>query len=420
MTMRKLAATATTIAVLLGSAACASSTDSAPEGAGPTTLDFPTWQANEPGYKEFWAATTKEFESKHPGVTINLQQVAFADYQKMITTRFAASDPPDILELPTRYFASFADKGFLAPLDDDLKGSDILANWPAGQQKLSWKGKYEGVLLQNYGYVLFYNEKMLKDAHVAVPASWDELRSAAAKLTGHGVFGIAMDTTQDPNLLLELSWPVIGAGHQLVQNGQYTFTDPNIVAIAEQVRELSKSAPQGLASEQKRQYFVDGKAAFMIDGPFVGQLLAKATKEQQANIKAAPIPFQQTPGALSSSMHIPATLTGKKRDLAWEFIKMLSEPKWQDAFVEHTGTPAPRKGSGADASAKNQWLATYSQAVADAVDVVPNDTQVKLNYPVFADEVSKTVSKLLSTDTPPADLMALLQKSLEKKIPLKR
>lgn len=419
MKTTKLAVIVTTIAVLLGSAACSSSTGSTPDASGPTTLDFPTWQANEPGYKEFWSATTKEFESTHPGVTVNLQQVAFADYQKVITTRFAAGNPPDILELPTRYFASFADKGFLAPLDGDLKGTDILANWPAGQEQLKWKGKYDGVLLQNYGYVLFYNEKILKDAHIAVPTSWDELRSAAAKLTGNGVFGIAMDTTQDPNLLLELSWPVIGAGLQLVRDGQYTFTDPKIVTIAEQVRELSKSAPQGLASEQKRQYFVDGKAAFMIDGPFVGQLLAKATKEQQANIKAAPIPFQQTPGALSSSMHIPATLSGKKRDLAWEFIKMLSQPKWQDAFVEYTGTPAPRKGSGAGASAKNQWLATYSQAVADAVDVVPNDAQVRLNYPVFADEVSKTVSNLLSTDTPAADLMAQLQQSLEKKIPLK-
>ena len=421
--MRKKALIAAGIAfVLLATAACSSGggDDGQKDASGTITLDFPTWQANEPGYKEFWADTTAAFESSHPGVKINLQQVAFADYQQTITTRIAANDAPEILELPTRFFANFADKGLLSSLDDKLKGTDIIESWPEGQKELKWNDEYQGVLVQNYGYVLFYNAKMLQDAGVEIPTTWDELRAAAAKLTGNGVYGIAMDSTQDPNLVLELSWPIVGTGLSYATKGEYNLTDPAVADIADQVRELASSAPQGITSEQKRQYFVDGKAALMIDGPFVGSLLASATPEQQANIKVAPIPFEQVPGALSSSMHIPKSVTGEKRDLAWEYIQMLTEAKWQDAFVKHTGTPAPRKGSsteGADATATER-LEVYSDAVADAVNVVPSQKQIQLNYPIFAEEVSSAVSRLLSSQDSSKDIMAELQKTLEAKIPL--
>src|SRR5699024_11231967 len=61
---------------------------------GEVTLDFPTWQASEPGYQEFWEAAVEEFEESHSGVTINLEQISFDDYQQSLVTRFAANDGP--------------------------------------------------------------------------------------------------------------------------------------------------------------------------------------------------------------------------------------------------------------------------------------------------------------------------------------
>ena len=40
-----------------------------------TTLSFPTWQAEEPGFADFWKESTKAFESANPGVHIDLQQI---------------------------------------------------------------------------------------------------------------------------------------------------------------------------------------------------------------------------------------------------------------------------------------------------------------------------------------------------------
>lgn len=42
---------------------------------GKMTLDFPTWQGDEPGVKVWWRKAIAAFEKKHQNVKINLQTV---------------------------------------------------------------------------------------------------------------------------------------------------------------------------------------------------------------------------------------------------------------------------------------------------------------------------------------------------------
>src|SRR5439155_437699 len=72
------------------------------------TLDFPSWQAEEPGFAEWWKGLVKEYEAKHPGVKVKLYSIPFANYVNQMTVRFAGQNPPDIVHLPSRNFASFA------------------------------------------------------------------------------------------------------------------------------------------------------------------------------------------------------------------------------------------------------------------------------------------------------------------------
>ena len=161
-----------------------------------TTLEFPTWQAEEPGVSTWWKELIAAYEKKYPDVKINLQQVPFAQFVKQMTVRFAAGNPPDIVHLPSRDFASFADQGWLEPLDARLARTDIPANWPALQSEMQWNGKAQGVLLMGYGGMLYYNEQRLKDAKLGVPKTPDEWLAAmkATTDTGKGQFGLATIT----------------------------------------------------------------------------------------------------------------------------------------------------------------------------------------------------------------------------------
>ena len=156
-----------------------------------TTLEFPTWQAEEPGVSTWWKELIAAYEKRYPDVKINLQQVPFAQFVKQMTVRFAAGNPPDIVHLPSRDFASFADQGWLEPLDERLKPTDIPANWPPLQSEMQWSGKTQGVLLMGYGGVLFYNEQKLKDAKLSAPKNPDEWLAAMKATTdaGKGQFG---------------------------------------------------------------------------------------------------------------------------------------------------------------------------------------------------------------------------------------
>jgi multiple sugar transport system substrate-binding protein len=38
------------------------------------TLDFPSWQAEEPGFAEWWKGLISDYEAKHPGVKVKLDR----------------------------------------------------------------------------------------------------------------------------------------------------------------------------------------------------------------------------------------------------------------------------------------------------------------------------------------------------------
>ena len=78
--MRRLA---TTMCIALGFVL-------APAAHAQTTLEFPTWQAEEPGVSTWWKELIAAYEKRYPDVKINLQQVPFAQFVKQMTVRFAA------------------------------------------------------------------------------------------------------------------------------------------------------------------------------------------------------------------------------------------------------------------------------------------------------------------------------------------
>ncbi|MCM0019768.1 MAG: extracellular solute-binding protein, partial [Tagaea sp.] len=202
------------------------------------TLDFPSWQAEEPGVSTWWKALIAEFETANPGTKINLYSIPFAQYVQQMTVRFAGNNPPDIVHLPTRNFAAFASQGWLAPLDDRLARTDIVANWTPLQADMRWEGKFQGILLMGYGSLLYYNERLLSEAGASVPKTPQEWLAAIEKSTkrDQGQFGLVATSVEHPNLVVEAGTWVMGQGLDWVRGGRYDFANPAVVAAVEQYR----------------------------------------------------------------------------------------------------------------------------------------------------------------------------------------
>jgi multiple sugar transport system substrate-binding protein len=382
-------------------------------------LEFPSWQAEEAGFAEFWKELIPEFEKQNPGAIVKLSQIPFKDYNDTLTTRFAAGNPPSILHLPARNVAQYAAQGWLDPLDERFKGTDILAKWTPLQKSMEFNGKNMGLLLMGYGFILYYNEKMLSEAGVPVPKTAEELLEAAKKLTNEnaGIFGMGLTTAEHPNIYVDISNVVYGKQLSFFKDGKYVFTDPHVVKAVDIYRDLSKYSPKGTTTELKRQLFVDGKLAMTIDGPWVAAMLPKASDAVRPHLKLAHAPFVINPGNPSNSIHLPSKISDDKKGLVWNFIKLIASPEFQARYTILTKSPAGRAGVlTPDMIKQNPALEIINSAAAKAVNSWPESQNVMANYAQYSKLVSTAMMKLMLTNEPTLKVLEDLQNRLNGEI----
>jgi multiple sugar transport system substrate-binding protein len=384
-----------------------------------TTLRLATWTARSPGFQEWWPELIKAFEAAHPDVTVNVQQVAFADFTRTVTTQFVAGSPPDIVHvpLPTVNLAAWANAGFLAPLDQRLAGSDIRTLWPKTQAAMTWKGTTYGVLMADYGFVLFYNEALLKSAGVSVPTTPEELLGAAAAVSKSGKYGFAITSDRSPNFVRDALHFVTGLGGEWSKGSRWNWTDPKVVAALDLWRKLAREhAPKGTDNNAKRQAFYNGDVAMMIENPAIWPNVKPAAKPDVfPSLHLARVPFANVPGDTSHGLAIPANLPEGRAQLVWQFIQFAASAQWQREYARLVKAPVARPGS-ADLFEADPDMRVIAQAAVNSVLLISNDaTGVRQNYESFAAAVAASLHGLLQSDVPTGHVMRELEKNLDAK-----
>lgn len=385
--------------------------------AGGSPLSFPTWQAEEPGVGKWWEQVVAGFQKGNEGVSINKNQITYDQYVDTLTTRFSAIQPPDIVHLPSRNFAQFANQGWLAPLDDRLGETDIPETWTPLQKEMVWNGQTQGVLLLGYGYLMFYNERLLEEAGANVPSTPEELLEVAKAATRKDTFGFGGTTTEHPNVYEEASQFVVGEGASWVTDGGYDLTSPEVERAIDHYREALEYSPEGVSSEQKRTLFYDGKIAIMLDGPFVLPQREDAPESVKPYVKVARQPFPNVPGAVSNSLHVAASADSETQQQVWEFIELAASPEWQRKYAELYQVPPAREGAiTQQALADTPELRLFDETTAQAVSVVPQANNIRANYERYSSIIRSGMLRLQTTDTPTATVLRDVQRELESEV----
>ena len=346
-------------------------------------LEFPSWQATEPGFQEFWEEAVAEFENRHDNVKINLYQVPFDSYVDTLTTLYAAGTAPQITHIPSRYFAQFSDMGWFEPLNGRLEKTDILDRWSSLQDGLTVEDEYYGVLLLGNGYSMYYNKAMFDEAGIDIPTDMDSFMEAAKTLTkdenGDGdpeVYGFGACQVTDTNFYNEATTFVVGMGGKWSEDGDLSpVTSDKTKEAMKLYQSLFQNnyTPVGLSVEQKRQYFVEGKMAMIFDGPWVASLIDSAAEDIKPNLLVSEIPFENVPGSMSNSLHIPATISDEEKDLVWEFIQMVAEDDFQKLYMEKVGSPSPSKTAVDEEILKEDpFLGQFVEDAEKAQEILPS------------------------------------------------
>lgn len=131
------------------------------------------------------------FQTEYPNITIKTQVIT-GDYNQSMQTKIASKTAPDVYYLDVSNATAYMSKGAIAPIDEYLDKkdtADFQQNLLKGFQK---DGKTYGLPKDYNTLALYCNTEMLTAAGVSVPTTWDELMTAAQKLTVGKVKGLAL------------------------------------------------------------------------------------------------------------------------------------------------------------------------------------------------------------------------------------
>ncbi len=177
--------------VMLTAAACGGDDDSSDEAGEATTITWWHNSNNEPG-RGYYEQVASDFETEHPGVTIEISAMAHEDMVDRLAAAFQSGDLPDIyMERGGGELADHVDAGLVRDLTDDAsdeieKLGGSVAGWQVDGQTYA--------LPFSLGVVgVWYNEDLFAQAGVTTPpTTMDEWYDTIDQIKAAGITPISV------------------------------------------------------------------------------------------------------------------------------------------------------------------------------------------------------------------------------------
>lgn len=317
-----------------------------------------------------------EFESSHPGVTINFEAVN--DYQNTLSTRMGTEDYGDVLMMPAN-ITKDKYKDFYEPIGkiDELKDKYSFldnANVDGTVYGLSTGANANGMV---------YNEKVLKDAGVTkLPTTPDEFQAMlkAIKEKEPDVTPLYTNYVADWSLTnwsnalqIEMSGDVDYTNKMIYnkkefQQGSPTYTLLKMLNDAV-VNKYVEKDPMTSDWEYSKQAMADGKIGVMCLGSWaVGQIQAMSKNPENIKFMGAPaVNNGKQYIQIGSDFMMGVNVHSKNKDLAKEFVKYFVEkyPNDSNMISSIVGAKLPAYLSGASNLELVQAKIGTTQGAAD-------------------------------------------------------
>lgn len=392
--------------------------------------------ANQTVMVEFWAmgqegeqvkALLPEFERRHPGLRVRVQQIPWSAAHEKLLTAYAGDAMPDLFQLGNTWIPEFVALRAVEPLDSRLQAwpADALADYFPG---ILATNRLDGRTYALPWYVdtrlLFYRTDLLTAAGFAeLPTTWDEWVRAMTRLK-------AQVGSERHAILLSINeWqlPVIlalqrGATLLRDQDRYGNFREPR---FREAFLFYLGLFEQGLAPPVGNtqmanlyQEFANGAFAICVSGPWnIGEFGRRLPAAVQPYWNTAPLPgFDAGLGlSLAGGASLALSRTSPRREAAWRLLKFLAEPEQQARFYQLTGDLPARQSAWADpALADNRYAQAFRRQLQQvrATPAIPEWERIanKLAY-----HAERAIRRQVSADEALAALDQDVDRILEKR-----
>jgi len=371
----------------------------------PTTLRLVAYWTGQ--LQEIMEEVVREFNASQKDLVVQYNYVPFGELRRHLMVASTSGDPPDLAIIDNPDHAFFADAGVLADLTDRVRHWSGNGHfYPGPWNSTIYKGRQYGVPFTTNCLGLFYDKAALARAGVRVPQNWEELRTAAKKLSVPGRYGLAMGAIRSEEGTFQYLAFFLSAGADFSR-----LDSPAAVRSLEFLRSLitdGSMSPEviGWTQTDVQKQFSAGKAAMAIDGPWSLAQLERDARDPGLQYGIAPFPRDARFATPLGGENLVITRQANL-DAAWTFVEYLTSPAVMERFDRKSGFLPPRTDVLRDGG---RWVGDPRvQVFIDSMPyAVPRGPHPR--WPEFSSLVSGALQEALTGFRSPAAALAAAER----------
>ncbi|MDA4847820.1 ABC transporter substrate-binding protein [Hoeflea poritis] len=351
----------------------------------------------------FFKDLAAQFNASQDEIEVVVEHLPWPEMQQQLITDISAGTAPDISHMATRWMAGFAVDGALAPIDDLMSEGFAETFVPTFLDLQKIDGQTWGLPIAASARGMFYNKKLLEQAGVDVPTTWEETLEAAKKISalndevyGIGVQGSGLDTE---GYWFYSLWT--HGGDITDENGRSGFASPAAVAATQNYIDLIEAGvtqPGVLGSnrEDLQNLFTAGKLGIVLSGPWLNAQLAEEAPDLEYGIAEIPVATDRATYGVTDTISILAD--SEVKDSAMKVLEFFFNDENRLAFGKNEGFVPVLK------SMANEPYFTEDPNMAVFLDMSPVAKFAPLvpQWEEMAESLKSALAKSYSGDEDPA------------------
>ncbi len=314
------------------------------------TLRMTVWDLATTPY---WQALVDAYQAENPNVTVELIDIASAEYQDVVNVMLSGGDDVDIItvkDIPG--YSAMLTRGQIIPLNDYIEAADIdLSLYSGAAEELTYEDALYALPFRSDIWILYYNKAIFDAAGLPYPTNdmtWEEFDALARQLaSGEGadrVYGAHFHTWRSTVQL-----PTVQDGENTVIAEDYSFMAPiyNMVTSLQADKIIMDYGELKAGNIHYSGVFKNGQVAMLPMGSwFIGSLIAAENAgEFDFDWGVAKYPHPEgveagtTAGTLTS---LAINALSENKDAAFDFIKFYSGIEGAQVLASLGNLPAIR------------------------------------------------------------------------------
>jgi multiple sugar transport system substrate-binding protein len=375
--------------MLCGWSACASDNGSADEESTSSSADVAQevtfWHyMSEDKEGKFINEAVKEFNQTQDEVHVTAQYLPREELMKQYTIGVVSGELPDCGMVDNPDHNSYASMGVFEDITQ-LYQSWEEANFMEGSiNSCYYEDKLYGLPWGNNCLGLFYNEKMLADAGVAVPTTWAELKAACQVLTTDTVRGLAISAIgNEEGTFQYMPWLLSAGGSVTDLTTESSKASINYLYGLIEKGYISKECVNWTQADVEKQ-FASGQAAMMINGPWQFSGLAEDAPDLKYSVAKVPKADDGEYASVLGGENI-AICAGANKEASWKFLTWITSKEKSQEICKSMGRFSPRGDVDVQEMFKEDSLnSVFAELMPDAQSRGPSPVWPEISAAIYS------------------------------------